>query len=135
MAVVDYRPDHDGTARLANAAPMSAAMVAIASQAKAYAIAISPEVSGNYKSSFHVLPGTIMAGRPKKPRAGAVIINTSPHAAAVEWHNGAAVLARTARTIDGRLHGYERSQTKRAHAALRRTVRASQRTRQRASQR
>lgn len=110
MGHVHYEPNRAGMAALANGPQMSAAMLAIANAAVPYAVSISPRGhTGAYSEAFRVVAVPVKVGRANEMRAGAMIVNVSPYAAGLEWRHGAAVLAKTARHIDGRLHGAERA--------------------------
>lgn len=135
MADIAYVPDRAGMSGLGLNPQMSAAMVAVAEQAMAFAVAEAPRGrTGRYASSFQVLPITVQAGRPPGPRAGAMLVNTVGYAAAVEWRVKP-VLAMAARTIDGRRHGAERTAHEAQREARAQARRASSGRRRRPSQR
>lgn len=92
-------------ADLANTAQMSAAMVATAQVGKNWADANAPRSSRTdtgrsqrYADSFEVQPTEVKVGG--QTRKGAALVNTAPHASAVEWVNGAHVLARAVDAIE-----------------------------------
>jgi hypothetical protein len=109
---VRYRANYQGTGELMNGPEMQAMLRQVAEKGKAYAESISPvgqapydKHPGEYKESFEV---TAQAhGGFHGDRAEAQIVNTSNHAAAVEWGNSAYppwahgyhVLARTASAL------------------------------------
>jgi hypothetical protein len=66
----------------------------VALGAMAFAVENSPERTGEYKSSFEVQVSD-RGGPPGKPRAEAVLVNTSDHAVNVEWQDNFLVLTRT----------------------------------------
>lgn len=131
MSRTTYRPDRAGMAALALSPGMSGAMVEAAEAGRRVAETMAPRDSGAYASAFVVLPVTVKAGRANEPRAGAMLANTSPHAAGVEWHNGAHVLARAAVVIDGRRHKGDQMQG--PQTPLEARSRASRRSRSRPS--
>lgn len=94
---VRYRADYRGTGELMNGPEMQAVLRQVAEKGKAFAAGISPERTGEYKASFEV---TVQShGGVHGDRAEAQIVNTSDHAARVEWQDGYHVLARTADTL------------------------------------
>jgi hypothetical protein len=76
-------------------------------KAKPYAVSISPHSDRDhqhYAASFSVVPGAMMIRRMR--RVAAHLINSAPHAAAVEWGNqktpnGHHVLGRTLDHLNG----------------------------------
>ena len=90
---------------LANTSAMSAAMVATARVGQHWAEANAPR-SGLpkepgtpvYADSFEVQAVDVTVGG--DTRKGAALVNTAPHAYAVEWVNGAHVLARAVDAIE-----------------------------------
>lgn len=103
MARVKYQPDFSGIRALAKGPEMQKAMLQIGGNAKDYAVKISPKRSGEYSRSFDVQPTLVPVTWRKEMRASAKLINTAPHAAAVEWKNGDRVLRRTAGYVDDRV--------------------------------
>jgi len=103
MYGVEYRPDHRGTAKLMQTPEMQAVVAQVCHDAIPAAQRISPDAppyGEGYIASFEVDAGHLerIAGT---RRATAYLVNTSDHAAAVEWGNGNHVLARTADMIEG----------------------------------
>ena len=82
-----YTPNHAGVAEILVGAPMVAKMAEVAEEIKTVAIALSPEETGLYRSSFVVhsgvkfLPGLDV-------RAYAEVENTAPYALHVEYGDG-----------------------------------------------
>lgn len=99
MARITYKKDIAGLNRLMRSAGIRDVLRQAAEAAIPYAQAIAPERTGQYKSSFSVTTQDV-AG-PHMDRAGARLVNSSPHAAHVEWENGDHVLARVADHIGG----------------------------------
>jgi hypothetical protein len=101
---VRYRPNYAGTGELMNSPEMVEVMRQIAEKGKAFAESIAPvgdprtdPHAGEYKASFEV---TAQAhGGVHGDRAAAQIVNTSAHAAHVEWQDGYHVLERTAEAL------------------------------------
>lgn len=91
---VRYTPSFTGTNSLMNSAGVQQVLRAAAEKGTAYAVSISPVRTGEYKSSFRI--STKAHGGVHGDRAQATIVNTSPHAARVEWADGYHVLAETA---------------------------------------
>ena len=91
-----YRPNHKGFAQLAVSPGIRRAIHAAAEKGKAYAEGISQDFrrTGDYADSFEVADLTVVDFKTKYgagPRAASRIVNTSGHAAAVEWgHEGRA---------------------------------------------
>ena len=80
-----YAPDRDGVRALLLSDRMETVCVAAASAGKKHAERIAPRESGAYARSFKVLPVGIPGRGRFSPRAGAILINESGHAANVEW--------------------------------------------------
>lgn len=95
---ITYKPNFRDTGRLLRSAGMQHMCVAAANNGAAYARSISPVVSGEYQGAFIVV--AVAVAGPHNDRAGAQLINTSGHAAAVEWRLGHRVLGRTADYIE-----------------------------------
>ena len=92
--MVTYQPDRKGTARILNSPAMSRVAVAAATAGARYARSISPKRTGEYARSFRVEPTRVKVRGQSRPAA--LIVNTSPHAQAVEWgEHGHRVLNRT----------------------------------------
>lgn len=96
----NYRRDSRGLQALLTSTAMQDAVVEVAEDAAAFARSIAPRRTGKYADSFEVeraeFPG------PGSPRKGAVVANTSEHAAAVEWGQNRHILGQTlARFNDG----------------------------------
>lgn len=100
---VTFDMDRAGIAKIAVGPELTAAVLDLAEhKAKPYAIAASPRSRENhkhYQDSFIVVPGTAFIAAMK--RCAARLVNTSEHAAAVEWgsahtgHKGQRVLGHT----------------------------------------
>jgi hypothetical protein len=105
VADVRYEPDNKGWKQIRNSSEISAACVAVAKKAQAYAESISPRDEGEYVASFDVEETTVnftTAGDARGPRAAAELRNTADHAAAVEWGKRPhRVLGRTLDHLDG----------------------------------
>lgn len=91
-----YIPDPRGAELLLSSAEMRGALAAAAEAAMEHAISIAPVVTGEYAASFSVqeMGGNIF------------IVNTSDHAAAVEWgtsdtNQARHVLARAVDWLEG----------------------------------
>lgn len=97
MAKIRYSKNIAGTNALMRSAGIRDVLRAEAERALPLAQAISPEHTGEYKASFEVTTQDV-AG-PNENRAGARLVNRSPHAARVEWEDGFHVLARVADMI------------------------------------
>lgn len=102
MADVTYKPDHKGIARLLVSPEMHQLVTRAAEEGKRYAVSISPDAEPygeGYIASFRVEGGKTekVAG---SNRAAAHLVNTSPHATAVEYANGSRVLGRTVDHIE-----------------------------------
>jgi hypothetical protein len=98
---IRYVPDRAGTNELMTSPKMLAGMVAAAEKGRAFAESISPRATGEYARSFTI--ESTRRGGPSRDRAEARLVNTAPHAAAVEWVNngGERVLGRTVDFIEG----------------------------------
>lgn len=101
---VQYVPDRVGMASLALSSKMSGAMVEAAEVGRRFAESKAPRESGRYAASFVVVPVTVRAGHANEPRAGAMLANTAPYAASLEWGDGYHLLGQAAFIIDGRRH-------------------------------
>lgn len=96
MGAIRYKPDHAGLGQLMRSDGVKDVLRAHAEHGADLARAISPVRTGDYEASFHVETGEVSAsGR----RAAAFLINDSPHAVLVEWHDNHHVLARVAGMI------------------------------------
>lgn len=91
-----YSADYDGLRALMKGPEMQAVVREAAEKAMAYAVSISPEKTGEYKSSFEVTVTADGGVNPPGARAEAQLVNTSDHAVDVEWRDGYHVLARAA---------------------------------------
>ena len=78
---------------------MQGAMVEAAQRGIDYAQGISPYVTGDYAGHFEVTPTRF------DTRKGAVIENTSDHAAAVEWGQDRHILGQTLAKMEADSHG------------------------------
>jgi hypothetical protein len=98
----DYKPDHKGIAQLLVAPSMMKVVALYAEAGMPYAVSISPDADPygeGYVSSFEVEAGlTVKTGGNR--RAAARLVNTTDHAAHVEWTNGDRVLGRTVDYIE-----------------------------------
>jgi len=94
MGKIRYTPDRAGLGRLMNGPEMQQMLRGIAEKGVPYAESISPERTGEYRASFSVEVRS--HGGVHGDRAEAKIVNSSPHAARVEWQDGYHVLNRTA---------------------------------------
>lgn len=79
-----FRQNYGGVGKMLRSPQMRAAMVTRAEKLKARMEAMSPRLTGNYGSSFQVTSG-LQRGPGGGKRAWAKVVNTSPHAAYVEW--------------------------------------------------
>lgn len=93
MGSIRYKPDLAGTRELMRSEGVRGFLRQAAEAAIPFAVAISPERTGEYRASFRVTAGATAA------RAFARLENTSGHAARVEWEDGYHVLARAAGMI------------------------------------
>lgn len=86
---VSFNMDRKGIAKVAMGPELAAAVINLAeTKAKPFAVSISPRSNRahqHYADSFTVVPGTETIAAMK--RVAARLINTAPHAAAVEWGN------------------------------------------------
>ena len=96
MGNVDYRPDREGMAALVQSPGVGAACVAAAGRGLVAAEAAAARFvkSGEYARSFKVRPAVVhlSLGRNRGPRAGAILENTAPYAATLEYQQGKHVL-------------------------------------------
>jgi hypothetical protein len=92
-----YKPDYAGLGRLMNGPEMQAMLRRVAERGVPFAVSVSPERTGEYKASFRVEVRS--HGGVHGDRAEAKIVNSSPHAARVEWQDGFHVLNRTAQAL------------------------------------
>lgn len=100
-ANVRYTPNRGGMRALGLSSGVGGMCVDAANRGRVEAERIAPRDSSDYATSFQVRQATVRAGWGNEPRAGAVLVNTSDHAAAVEWRHGHHVLARVVDTIEG----------------------------------
>lgn len=97
---VSFTPNRAGIRELLNSAPVQAATVEAAKRVERAARAIAPVDTGKYRRSFasHPMRVPTLTGRGgMEIRAGAIVENTAPHAAAVEGRTH--TLARAAKGI------------------------------------
>lgn len=102
-----FEADSDGLNEIARSPAVRAALAAVAERGKQIAVAMSEDfrISGDYADSFDVEEDTVdWHGQYPGRRAAANLVNTSAHAAAVEWgnahdHKPHHVLARTAEAL------------------------------------
>lgn len=100
---VEFELDRKGIAACAMGPELRASVLDLAEhEAKPFAVSISPHSNRqdhrHYADSFGIVPGAMMIRRMR--RVAAHLINSAPHAAAVEWGNertpnGHRVLGRT----------------------------------------
>jgi hypothetical protein len=95
--VITYKPDYAGLGKLMNGPEMQAMLRRVAEKGVPFARSISPVDTGEYEASFTV--ETRSHGGIHGDRAEAKIVNSSPHAARVEWQDGYHVLNRTAQAL------------------------------------
>jgi hypothetical protein len=110
--IVDFQMDRKGMARCAMGPELADAVHSVVEdRAMPYAIGISPVSDRNhehYVEAFSTIMGTATIRSLR--RVAALLINSSPHAAAVEWGNartdgkGHRVLGRTLDHLNG-VHG------------------------------
>jgi hypothetical protein len=108
MALKNFTPNSDGFKQLAISDGVRDVLKQVADKGKDIAIGLAQDfrVTGDYADSFEVVETTIAwEGEYPGPRAAAQLINTSDHAAAVEWgnehdHKPHHVLARTLDALD-----------------------------------
>lgn len=93
-----YVGSYSGIGQLMKSEDMQALVRQVAEKGMAFAESISPEHTGEYKSSFEVQVSA--DGGPKNDRAEAVLVNTSDHAVNVEWQDGYHVLTRTLNAME-----------------------------------
>ncbi len=93
---VVYKPDRRGMAQMASSDEVRRIVEQRAEQAKEWAEAHSPRMTGTYARSFRVESDTSGGW---DGRASARLVNDAPHAALVEWANGSHVLARAAAAV------------------------------------
>lgn len=99
MATIRYVRDIPGTNKLMRSAGIRDVLRQVAEAALPYAESISPERTGEYKASFEVTTQDVAGVQAN--RAGARLVNRSPHAARVEWEDGYHTLADVADHIQG----------------------------------
>jgi hypothetical protein len=91
MAQSSFQPNSSGIRDLMDSTELQAACVAEAERAQAIAEGLAAEITrtGEYERSFQVRPDrvVVVTRRGISIRNGAVLENTSGHAAAVEWGN------------------------------------------------
>lgn len=68
----------------------------------AIAKATAPKGTGKFAAGFKVKPATVKAGRQDRPRAGAVIENTTPYAAYVHRKREENFMKNLRRRMDGK---------------------------------
>lgn len=109
-----YNPDHRGMARLLMSRDMANPSEDAARRALQFAISISPEKTGHYKSSFQI------EHQIEDGRQTIIISNTSDYASWVEWggkgYEGMHVLARTADFIEADAVSWKRRSSLRGRA-------------------
>lgn len=106
-AKITYKPSYQGTSELMNGPEMQEMLRQVALKGMAYAQSIAPvrkeewqtptHPGGEYKASFEVQVRS--HGGVHGDRAEAKIVNTSPHAARVEWEDRYHTLNRTAEQL------------------------------------
>jgi len=97
-----YTASYPGLRELMKGPEMQAVVREVAEKGKAFAESIAPvgdprtdPHAGEYKASFEVTVTASGGVSPPDARAEAQLVNTSGHAARVEWQDGYHVLART----------------------------------------
>lgn len=90
-----YTASYSGLRELMKGPEMQALVREVAEKGKAFAEGISPEKTGEYKSSFEVTVTSSGGVNPPGARAEAQLANTSDHAVNVEWQDNFHVLGRT----------------------------------------
>lgn len=107
-----YDMSRRGIGDIARSDPVRRAVHDVGEKAKAYAVSISPERSGEYKASFHVIDSIAVIGPSREggglgmARCITRLWNTSPHSKLVEYGNrrgwkGARVLTKTLFHLNG----------------------------------
>lgn len=96
---VRYAGSYSGIGQIMRSEDMQALVRQVAEKAMGFAIDLSPERTGEYKSSFEVQVSAD-GGPSGRPRAEAVLVNTSDHAVNVEWQDGFLVLNRTLAALE-----------------------------------
>lgn len=101
-----YKPDFTGTGQLMRSAEMLEVMKAVAERGISIARVLSAGhvVTGEYESSFTATARSRRGGV-RGDRAEAWLVNTSGHAARVEWQDDLHILARTAGYLESRPGG------------------------------
>lgn len=101
--MTSYKGSYKGEGQIMRSPEMQELVRQVALGAMAYAVSIAPVRTtqlkrkpppGEYKDSFEVQVSA-HGGPPGKPRAEAVLVNTSDHAVNVEWQDNYLVLTRT----------------------------------------
>lgn len=90
-----YTASYSGLRELMRGQEMQQVMREVAEKGMEYAISISPEHTGEYRSSFEVTVSADGGVIPPGARAEAQLVNTSDHAVNVEWQDGHHILTRT----------------------------------------
>jgi hypothetical protein len=90
-----FVPSYSGMRQILQSEEMQGALREVAEKAMEFAISISPEKTGEYKSSFEVTVTAEGGDNPPGARAEAQLVNTSDHAVNVEWQDNYHVLGRT----------------------------------------
>jgi hypothetical protein len=94
MARITYKKSISGLNALMRSAEVRDVLRQAAERGAELAREISPVHTGEYRDSFTVTTQDVAGVH--QDRAGARIVNSSPHAARVEWEDGYHVLARVA---------------------------------------
>lgn len=100
-----YESSRLGWAGFSNSETLAESCESVAVRGALYAIGISPQESGEYRTSWRVERDLYISPR-YGPRAAARLWNDAPHAAAVEFsnrsvHTAQGVVARTAEFLGG----------------------------------
>lgn len=90
-----YVGSYSGMGALMRGEEMQAVMREVAGKGQEFAESISPEHTGEYRSSFEVTVTGEGGVIPPGGRAEAQLMNTSDHAVNVEWQDGFHVLGKT----------------------------------------
>lgn len=100
-----YERSRLGWAAFSNSETLAEACESVAFRGALYGISISPQESGEYRTSWRVERGLYIS-QAYGPRVAARLWNDAPHAAAVEFsnrsvHTAQGIVARTAEFLGG----------------------------------
>lgn len=99
---IRYEKDVPGLGKIMKSQGMAAMLEGHAKKGQAFAEAIAPVDTGDYKAKFRTSSATRGTGR-WADRAAGYLHNDSDHATAVEFKNGDRVLGRTVDAIENGL--------------------------------